>query len=132
MQQKNLDDIFSPEFLDELLPPQRSDEFFEALYGDPDEGVYDIRLEFKEFDRANNVLALELQLLQRPGKCLACNLTHGLPEVFSRHPLINISDMVKKIESRLDSTAHCVNWELGRTRAPRDDLHIIPLTIRLG
>ncbi len=91
----NVNDLFTKEVLNDLLPPHRSDEFFEALYGDPDEGAYDISLAFKEYDSAGKMLLFELQLHERPGKCLACNLTYGLPEVFSRHPLINTADIEK-------------------------------------
>ena len=45
MVQKDFDSILTQEFLDELLPPERSDQFFDALYGDASEGAYDIRLE---------------------------------------------------------------------------------------
>ncbi|KPK23289.1 MAG: pancreas/duodenum homeobox protein 1 [Desulfobacterales bacterium SG8_35_2] len=129
---ENVEALFTSEILSELLPPQRSDEFFEALYGDPDEGAYDIRLAFNNYDRDQKVLSFELQLHGRPEKCLACNLTYGLPEVFSRHPLININGMVKKIVALLDEEANCDSWELGRTRTPQDNLHVIPLSIQLG
>jgi hypothetical protein len=128
---ENVEALFTREILSELLPPQRSDEFFEALYGDPDEGAYDIRLAFKNYDSDKKVLSFELQLHERPGKCLACNLTYGLPEVFSRHPLININGMVKKIEALLGEEANCDSWELGRTRTPQDNLHVIPLKINV-
>ena len=128
---ENVEALFTREILSELLPPQRSDEFFEALYGDPDEGAYDIRLAFKNYDSDKKVLSFELQLHERPGKCLACNLTYGLPEVFSRHPLININGMVKKIEALLGEETNCDSWELGRTQTPQDNLHVIPLKINV-
>jgi hypothetical protein len=77
-------------------------------------------------------LSFELQLHERPEKCLACNLTYGLPEVFSRHPLLNIKGMVEKIESLLGEETKCISWELGTTQTPASNMHIIPLTIRLG
>jgi hypothetical protein len=129
---ENVEALFTRETLSELLPPQRSDEFFEALYGDPDEGAYDIRLAFKNYDSDKKVLSFELQLHERPGKCLACNLTYGLPEVFSRHPLININGMVKKIAALLGEEANCGNWKLGRTRTPQENLHVIPLRIKVN
>jgi len=129
---ENANAIFTREVLDDLLPPQRSDEFFEALYGDPDEGAYDIRLAFKDYDADRQVLAFELQLHERPGKCLACNLTYGLPQVFSRHPLINISGMVNKVEELLGGDTKCTEWQLGSTRTQSDRMHVIPLTIQLG
>ena len=128
---KNVNDLFTKEVLNDLLPPQRSDEFFDALYGTPDEGAYDISLAFKEYNSASRMLLFELQLHERPGKCLACNLTYGLPEVFSRHPLININGIVKKIEGFLGKELRCESWELGHTQTLKAHLHVIPLTIQL-
>ena len=128
----NINDIFTKKVLQELLPAQRSDEFFEALYGDAHEGAYDISLACKNYDTAQKTLSFELQLHERPDKCLACNLTYGLPEVFSRHPLINIQGMVEKIEAILDGDTKCISWELGRTRTPEPHMHTIPFTILLG
>ena len=121
-------EIFTPEFLQELLPPERSDEFFEALYGDPKEGSYDIELKFNKLE--DNILHLYFELKQRPGKCMACNLTYGLPQVFSRHPLINLSGMVEKIGNNLPGYS-CVNWELGKTMEMSEERHIIPFYIYL-
>ena len=132
MLRTNVTDIFTEEVLTELLPPQRSDEFFEALYGDRDEGTYDISLACKHYDAALKELSFELQLHQRPDKCLACKLTYGLPEVLSRHPLINIPGMVQKIVRLLGNDIQCLGWELGRTQTPAANMHSIPLTIRLG
>jgi hypothetical protein len=126
------EEIFSKEVLQDLLPPQRADEFFEALYGDAAEGAYNIGLAFRGHDQGSRTLAFELHLRQRPEKCLACNLTFGLPEVFSRHPLLNIGGVVKKLATLLGPDAQVSGWELGRTETPADDLHIIPLKIRLG
>ena len=124
-------ELFTKEVLSNLLPPQRSDDFFEALYGDPAEGAYDISLLFKNYASDRKILSFEFQLHERPGKCLACNLTYGLPEVFSRHPVINIKGIIEKIESLLNTDAICESWELGRTLTPKDNLHTIPMTIRL-
>ena len=132
MMHKKLNDLFTKDVLEELLPSQLSDDFFEALYGDADEGVYNISLSFKNYDSEKNILFFELQLHERPEKCLACNLTYGLPDVFSRHPLININGMVEKIVALLGDDTKCIGWELGRTQTPASNLHIIPLTIRLG
>ena len=125
-------DIFTEDILKELLPPQRSDEFFEALYGDAAEGAYDISLSFINYDTRQQALSFELLLHERPQKCLACNLTYRLPEVFSRHPLINIQGMVGKIEALLGGDLKCTGWELGRTRTRAANLHAIPLTLWLG
>ena len=132
MQHKNMNDLFTKEILEDLLPPQLSDDFFEALYGDTDEGAYNISLYFKSYDPEQKKLSFELQLHERPGKCLACNLTYGLPEVFSRHPLINIKGLVDKIEILLDGDTKCISWELGHTRTPETNMHAIPLIIQLG
>jgi hypothetical protein len=131
MPQINANNVFTEEVLAELLPPQRADEFFEALYGDAAEGAYDISLIFKNYDPDKNNLFFDLQLEERPDKCLACNLTHGLPEVFSRHPLINIKGMVEKIVTLLGDDAKFCGWELGRTQTPAADIHTIQLTILL-
>lgn len=132
MLQKNVNTLFTKEILEDILPPQLSNDFFEALYGDANEGAYTISLAFISYDPEHNIASFELQLHERPGKCLACNLTYGLPEVFSRHPLINIKGLVEKIETLLGKDTKCTGWELGRTRTPAANLHTIPLTIRLG
>ncbi len=74
-------------------------------------------------------LVLELLLHQRPGCCLACNLTQGLPQVFARHPIINIEGIVQKVQELLGSTVHCQQWRLGSTEQRRTDMHVIPLII---
>ena len=132
MQPSEQKEIFSKDTLEEILPPHLSDDFFEALYGDSAEGAYDIRLAFAEYDHEQKTLTFEIQLHERPGKCLACNLTYGLPEVFSRHPLINISGMVDQIAAKLDGHHGSIGWELGRTRTDTATLHVIPLLIHLG
>ena len=88
MEKITFEQLFTQRALRELFPRDRADLFFEGLYGDSSEGAYDINLVFKGQDR--DTLEFEFQLEQRPGKCLACNLTYGLPEVFSRHPMIDI------------------------------------------
>ena len=122
-------DIFSPDVLEELFPEDRSDRFFDALYGDSTEGAYDIHLEFKA--HSQNRLLFELHLAQRPDKCLTCSLTYGLPTVFSRHPVINIKGLVQQIEERLDGQARCSDWQLGATREVSNTRHVIPLVISL-
>jgi hypothetical protein len=121
--------LFSDEVLASLFPKQRADAFFEALLGDPDEGAYDIQLRFRE--HRNDVLAFELALPARPGRCLACNLTWGLPEVLARHPVIDIEGLVKRIGEMLDGRSCPDGWKLGHTRQISRDLHVIPLLVRL-
>jgi hypothetical protein len=120
-------ELFKDETLEKLLPPTRSDEFFEALYGDADEGAYDISLAYVKADEKN--LEFELRLKQRPGKCLACNLTYGLPEVFSRHPLINIKGIVAEIEKLLGGEVRLSGWKIGHTREKSRQLHAVPLIL---
>ncbi|WP_022665467.1 hypothetical protein [Desulfospira joergensenii] len=117
-----LENVFSQESLDRLMPPEKSDAFFEALYGDASEGAYDIRLEC--ISRGANRVVLAFNLTQRPGKCLVCSLTYGLPNVFLRHPLINIKGMIQKIE---EAGVPVKKWQLGNTEEDSKTLHVIPL-----
>ncbi|MBT3310531.1 MAG: pancreas/duodenum homeobox protein 1 [Desulfobacterales bacterium] len=125
----NIEDIISPDKFNDFLPEDVSDSFFDALYGDADEGAYDISLKFKEF--SENKLTFEFHLSQRPGKCLACNLTYGLPEVFSRHPVINIKGLISKINELMNGKTKCTDWKIGSTREISKELHIIPLIVTL-
>ena len=126
MDQAVLDQVFAQNYLDTLLPVEISDHFFEALYGDTSDGAYDIRLEFISANDKRVVLAFNLT--QRPGKCLVCSLTYGLPKVFSRHPLINIKGMVKRIEEK---GVKVKKWQLGETEEDSTSLHVIPLYLDL-
>ncbi len=126
-----LTDLFDDQVLADLFPPERSNDFFEALFGDADEGAYDIHLRFDGHEATTNSLRFFLDLIERPGCCLACNLTYGLPEVFSRHPVINIKGLVAEIEEKLAGRARCVDWRLGTTIQQGKGLHSIPLTIQL-
>jgi hypothetical protein len=128
----NLNEIFTDDALKELFPPQRADDFFEALFGDAGEGAYDIALSYMGYNERTNSLSFNLDLHERPGCCLACNLTYGLPEVFSRHPVININTLVADIEKMLDGKARCVKWKLGTTLQQEKSLHSIPLHITLS
>ena len=125
---KGIHDIFSDETLTELFPENRSNSFFDALYGDATEGAYDIQLKF--VGGSDEQLNFEFQLHQRPGKCLACNLTYGLPQVFTRHPIINITGLVEKIGGLLQEGPDCLEWQIGRTMEKSRELHTIPLTIK--
>lgn len=124
--------LFSAVILERLLPAARADRFFEALYGGLEEGAFDIRLAFSRFEPDQNRLHFELELHERPGKCLACNLTYGLPQVFSRHPVLDLQGLVQDIEELLDGKAKCQSWSLGRTNPVSTTLHIIPLAIQLA
>ena len=126
---ENIDQLFTETVLKQLFPAERADAFFEALYGDAAEGAYDIAFSFQGLKK--EALEFRFDLHRRPGKCLVCNLTYGLPQVFSRHPLINIAELVRGIENRLAGKATCSRWELGETKEISSDLHVIPLTIFL-
>jgi hypothetical protein len=121
--------LFSRQKLDALFPEERSDQFFDALFGDAGEGAYNIRLCFKA--ARPQQLMFDLELHQRPGKCLACNLTYGLPEVFARHPIVDIKGLVACIDEMLTDQARCAGWNLGATREITRKLHVVPLTIDL-
>ncbi len=126
MDQAVLEYLSSKDYLDTLLPRKISDKFFEALYGDASDGAYDISLEFISAHAKRIVLAFNL--IQRPGKCLVCSLTYGLPNVFSRHPLINIKGIIKKIE---EMGVKIKKWQLGDTQENSKSLHVIPFFLDL-
>jgi hypothetical protein len=130
MNKKNLNEIFSSEKLAQIFPDNRADLFFDALYGDSSEGAYDIRLVFT--NQTGKALNFEFHLTQRPGKCLACNLTYGLPQVFSRHPVIDVKGVVDKIGQLVDGQGKAADWKLGSTREISRSLHVIPLTVSIG
>ncbi len=131
MQTEDFNELFTDDVLRKLFPDDRADLFFEALLGEAEEGAYDIELKFSGFDRVGKTLNFALHLKERPHKCLACNLTRGLPEVFARHPIINIKGLVREIEQILIDRARCSAWSLGHTVKAARDLHAIPLTITL-
>ena len=126
MDQAEFNQIFTQDFLDQLLPLNLSNQFFEALYGDASDGAYDIRLQF--VSASDKQIVLEFNLTQRPDKCMVCSLTYGLPNVFSRHPLININNMIKKIEEK---GVKVEKWYLGDTKELNTSLHTIPFYLDL-
>jgi hypothetical protein len=121
--------IFTSAALKGIFPPERTDRFFEALLGDAADGSYDIELAYA--GRGDNQLFFDLRLHQRPGKCLACNLTYGLPKVFSRHPVINLEEVVDRLDHLLGDATNCKDWQLGHTREMNRELHVVPLLITL-
>jgi hypothetical protein len=129
MTTERFNDIFTQDVLQTLFPEERADQFFEALFGDAAEGTFDIGLEFNA--HSHDRLEFELHLKQRPGKCINCSLTYGLPDVFSRHPIININGLIQDIQQRLKGRANCIDWQLGFTREVSGELHIIPFTVFL-
>ncbi len=126
-------DPFAPLFTRQtcatLLPATTADKFFEALFGDASEGSYDLELHYVGSDKSS--LRFDLLLQERPGHCLACNLTYGLPQVFTRHPVINIKGIVAKVQSLLQEKGKTGEWHLGATRQISSSTHAIGLTIGL-
>jgi hypothetical protein len=122
--------IFTSAALSNIFPPDRTDQFFEALLGDAADGSYDIELAYVGSN--DNQLQFDLRLHQRPGKCLACNLTYGLPQVFSRHPVIDLKQVIRHLDQLLGDAANCLDWHLGRTREVSRELHVVPLYIGLN
>jgi len=125
-----IENHFPEEILKELFPATRTDQFFDALYGDSAEGAYNIRLRYE--GRRGDKLEFFFDLSRRPGKCLACNLTYGLPQVFDRHPVIDVAGLVDKIGRILEGKFRIRHWELGATREVTRDLHVVPLTVFLA
>ncbi len=126
----DLKEVFAAVTLEKLFPVERSDQFFEALFGGTEDGAYDIRLRFKE--HADNELRFEFELNRRPGKCLTCSLTHGLPKVFTRHSVINLQGLSEEIVKLLGKDMRCNDWRLGATQPVSSDLHVIPFTVALA
>jgi hypothetical protein len=119
--------ILTEENLAKIFPKEKTDEFFEALFGDASEGSYDIELAYRE--AGSNTLVMDLLLKERPNCCLACNLTQGLPQVFSRHPIINVNGIVSEIDTLLGDDWSCSGWSLGYTEQYNRSLHVIPIKI---
>ncbi len=116
------------EYLDTLFPASKNDEFFEALFGDPDDGAYDISLALKSQDDTKILIDYELHV--REGQCLACNLTSGLPNVLKRHPIIAASQTVEALAKTAGWQEF--SYEIGETNQLSEELHTIPLTITKG
>ena len=130
MNTDKLEAILNKEELSRIFPKERSDEFFDALFGDASEGAYDIELGYRSVQE--NTLTMNILLHERPNCCLVCNLTQGLPQVFSRHPIINIEGVVREIDTLLGDEVNCGEWSLGRTEQQQSNLHVIPVIISLS
>ncbi len=124
-----IDSLFTAETLQQLFPKERTNDFFEALFGDASDGAYDIELAYGGSN--GQQLTMELHLHERPGCCLACNLTQGLPQVFSRHPIINVTGIVADVDKLLGDNATCNEWTLGYTEQRSKEMHVIPINITL-
>lgn len=130
MKTEAIEALFTQEALQALFPKERANEFFDALFGDANEGSFDIELGFRS--ATSDLLVMELVLIERPGHCLACNLTYGLPQVFSRHPIINVKGLVEEIDQLLGAETSCPDWSLGHTEQRSRTIHVIPIKINLA
>ena len=119
------------DFLASLFPPGRDNEFFEALYGGAEAGAFDIGLRKAGFNKGSNTLVIEFVLTERPGQCMACNLTYGLPQVFERHPVINLKGIVEEIGKKLGPEWEVQGWQIGSTQVIDSKVNTIPVFIRL-
>ena len=126
-----VEEAVNDEFLKGLFPPERADEFFEALYGGAESGAFDISLKYRGFNEAEQLLFLDFVLTERPGKCMACSLTHGLPQVFQRHPVINLKNIAGEIEKALSPDWRVKDWSVGPTTMVSRQVNCIPLVVML-
>jgi len=124
--------LFREEVMNSIFPPEKTGQFFAALYGDADDGAFTISVRFTKWNPDDMTLHFEFQLHEVPGRCLACNLTYGLPKVFAVHPVIDLSGLVSTIAQHLPKGLISLRWTLGQTRSISRQLHVIPLTIFLG
>ena len=116
--------------LDRIFPAERTDMFFDALFGGAEDGAYDIRLICRDITPDEAKMAFELH--QRPGKCLVCSLTYGLPQVFQRHPILNVAGVVRELAALLGWPPDKTIWQLGQTEKQSQEIHFIPLTLTLS
>jgi hypothetical protein len=124
-------DLITDDFLREIFPPGKANSFFEALYGGAEEGAFDIHLISQGFDEGRSMLLLGFRLTERPGKCMACSLTYGLPPVFKRHPVIDVRGIVEKIAGSLSPHWNVMQWDIGATQTIESNVNIIPLGLSL-
>ncbi len=120
--------VISQDVLDTIFPSTVTNNFFEAIFGDAEDGAYDIRLVLSEAKETELSLAFELH--QRVGKCLSCQLTYGLPHVFERHPIINLTGVSKQIAQKIGWNPDEITVTLGRTEEQSRELHHIPFIIQ--
>ena len=75
-------DVFTPECLNDLFPIQRTNDFFDALFGDAEEGAYDIRLVVDPEESDDGELHFYFELHQRAGRCL--RFSSAIPSSISK------------------------------------------------
>ena len=62
-------DVFTPECLNDLFPIQRTNDFFDALFGDAEEGAYDVWWRIGTTESLSSALhRIPLVLIQNKGK----------------------------------------------------------------
>lgn len=122
-----MESIYTQEWCRSVFPPERTNEFFTALFGDPNDGAYDIELVFVR--QEGDMLEFSFQLHRRGNQCLACNLTYGLPKVFERHPIINCAGLARAAAAAGGRTLK--EWKLGHTMEESKALHRVPFYVRL-
>ena len=117
--------MFDQEFLTTLFPSNRTNEFFEALFGDAEEGAYDIKLSYQGKEGNSHKFFFELHA--RPNQCLRCNLTTGLPPVFERHPIIASKKLAEEIAKKAGFANY--TWKIGQTIQYSEEVHYVPFYI---
>ena len=117
--------IITQDFLQGLFPPSKTDQFFDALFGGAEEGAYTIRLSPRQ--ESDEAVDIAMELHQRPGKCLVCSLTYGLPDVFRRHPIINARGIAEAVAKKMGWESH--EWAIGPTREEGQSMHWIPFQV---
>ena len=97
------EEIFTPACLEAVFPSgERTSAFFDALFGDAEEGAYDIRLSFQRArEEAPEQLVFFFELHQRNGMAERAGWKDGE-----------------------------WTWELGSTEEVSNKLHVIPLTLK--
>jgi len=128
MTDQDISQKFSQETLNKIFPPEKTDAFFEAMFGDASEGAYDIRLIFQGINA--HILHFAFELTQRPEKCLVCSVTYGLPQVFSKHRIIDTENIVKQIQATIGNV-NVLSWKLQPTLPIEQNMHLVPLHITL-
>lgn len=125
------EELITQEKVTALFPEGKDNEFFDAFYGGAEDGAFDIRFFFEGYDHKKSELFFEFRLIERPGKCMRCNLTYGLPEVFERSPIINLKGIINGIGGMLNPYYEIVSFSLGRTTPKSPKINVIPLSIKI-
>lgn len=120
-------DVFTSECPNDLFPIQRTNDLFGVLSGDAEEEACDIRLVVDPEEGDDGELHFYFELRQYTGRCLVCNLTYSLPQVFGRHPIINLKGLVSDIASHAGWEPGDVRWHAGTMGSLSGVLYRTPL-----